>query len=137
MQDHQNLPAPIIELSTSPNNPPWNSGMAILVWLASVILVVFIPTILLLPYLFANGASTMQQSELASFAVKDPTAVLIQVAAILPVHLLTLFICWLVVTKFRKFSFRETLGWESGGMRWWHYVAILFGFVGLMIVVGY
>ena len=119
-----------------PNSPPWNSGIAFVVWAASVLLVVFVPTLVLLPYLFSRMGGVMDPAQLTEIATKDPTALWIQVAAILPVHLLTLAIAWWVVTKFRKFPFRETLGWNYGGMRWWHYVAILVGFVALMIVVG-
>lgn len=128
--------APVIE-PFGPNNPPWNALVAFLVWVGSVLLVVFVPSILLLPYLLVNGARTMDQTAMAEFATKDPTALLIQVAAILPVHLLTLLLCWIVVTNFRKFPFRETLGWLSGGMRWWHYPVILVAFFALAGTVGY
>lgn len=119
-----------------PNNPPWNSGIAFAVWVASVLLVIFVPTLILLPYLISRMGGTFDQGKLAELVIGDPIAILIQVAAILPVHLLTLLICWFVVTRYRRFPFRETLGWRSGGMRWWHHVAIFFGFFGVMIVVG-
>ena len=119
-----------------PNNPPWNSGTAFAVWVASVLLVVFVPSLILLPYLFSQMGGTIDPARLAEVATKDPIALLIQVAAIIPVHLLTFLICWLVVTRVRKFPFRETLGWRSGGMRWWHHVIILIGFFGVMVLVG-
>ena len=120
----------------TPDAPPWNSGIAVAVWIASVLLVVFVPTLLLLPYLFSRRGGVMDRGQIVEIATKDPIAVLIQVAAILPVHLLTLAIAWWVVTNFRKFPFRETLGWQTGGMRWWHYLVILVGFVSMMLVVG-
>ncbi|MEO5858842.1 MAG: CPBP family intramembrane glutamic endopeptidase [Pyrinomonadaceae bacterium] len=120
----------------TPNNPPWNSGIAVAIWFTSVLLIVFIPTLFLLPYLFSKIGGVMDQSQIAELATKDPTAILIQVAAVLPVHLLTLLLSWFFVTNFRKVPFRSTLGWESGGMRWWHYVAILAGFLAIMIIVG-
>jgi membrane protease YdiL (CAAX protease family) len=40
-----------------------------------------------------------------------------------------------VVTNFRRFPFRKTLGWESGGVRWWHYIVILGGFIAVMVAV--
>ncbi len=120
----------------TPNNPPWGSGIAVVVWITSVLLIVFIPTLFLLPYLFSKAGGTFDQSQLADLATKDPVAVWIQVAAILPVHLLTLLVTWYVVTNFRRFPFRETLGWQSGGMRWWHYVVILVSFIAIMIAVG-
>ena len=120
----------------NPDNPPWGSGIAFAVWITSVLLIVFVPTLFLLPYLFSKMGGTFDQTQLAELATKDPVAVWIQVATVLPVHLLTLLVTWYVVTNFRQFRFRETLGWQSGGMRWWHYVIILVGFVAVMIAVG-
>ncbi|MEQ1764675.1 MAG: CPBP family intramembrane glutamic endopeptidase [Pyrinomonadaceae bacterium] len=121
---------------SSPNNPPWGSGIAVVVWLVSVLLIVFIPTLFLLPYLVSKMGGSVDRTQIAEFATKDPVAVWIQIAAVLPVHILTLLVSWYVVTNFRKFPFRETLGWQSGGMRWWHYALILAGFVAVMIIVG-
>lgn len=132
----QNFPHSVSNnFGVNPNNPPWNSGIAFAVWVISVLLIVFVPTLVLLPYLFSRMGGVMDPAQLTELATKDPTALLIQVAAILPVHLLTLAVAWWVVTKFRKYPFRKTLGWESGGMRWWHYAAILVGFVSLMLAV--
>jgi len=119
-----------------PNNPPWGSGLAFAVWIASVLLMIFIPALFLFPYLFSKMGGGFDQSQLGELATKDPVAVWIQVAAVFPVHLLTLLISWYVVTNFRKFSFRETLGWHSGGVRGWQYVVILVGFFAIMVTVG-
>lgn len=120
----------------SPNNPPWGSGIAVAVWVASVLLIVLVPTLFLMPYLFSQMGGAIDQSQMTELATKDPVAIWIQVAAVLPVHFLTLLISWYVVTNFRKLPFRETLGWQSGGMRWWHYALILTGFIAVMITVG-
>jgi len=124
------------QVETNPNNPPWSSGIAILIWIASVLLIFLVPALFLAPYLIANGGPGMNQTEMARFAVTDPTAVLIQIGAIFPAHLLTLLMCWLVVTNRNRFAFLPTLGWKSGGMRWWHYVAILGGFFVFMVILG-
>ena len=120
----------------SPDNPPWGSGIAVAVWIGSVLLIVFIPTLFLIPYLLSKMGGSIDQTQMAELATKDPVAVWIQVAAVLPVHLLTLLVSWYVVTNFRRFPFRQSLGWQSGGMRWWHYALILLGFIGVMITVG-
>jgi membrane protease YdiL (CAAX protease family) len=124
------------DVGTNPDNPPWGPGIAIVVWISSVLLIVFVPTIFLIPYLFSKMGGTIDQHQMAELATKDPVAVWIQVAAVLPVHLLTLLLSWYVVTNFKRFPFRQTLGWQSGGMRWWHYVLILVGFIAVMIAVG-
>ncbi|HEX6279674.1 MAG TPA: CPBP family intramembrane glutamic endopeptidase [Pyrinomonadaceae bacterium] len=91
----------------------------------------------MLPYIAISlGGRAIDQAQIGEIATKDPTAILIQMLAILPVHLITLLIGWLVVTNFRRFPFRETLGWKSGGMSWWHHVLVLAGFLGVMVVVG-
>jgi len=120
----------------NPNNPPWNSGIALAVWALSVLLIIFVPTLLLIPYIVSRAVPGMDAVQITEIATKDPTALVIQVAAILPVHLLTLFISWYVVTNFRKYRFLQTLGWNSGGVRWWHHLLILGGFVSLMVLVG-
>lgn len=133
------LPLPeerLMATPISPNNPPWTSPVAFGVWLLSVALIVFIPMLFLLPYVFSVSGPNVDQQTIAQIATSDPTSVLIQVAAILPVHLITLAVAWFVVTRNRTFRFTETLGWRSGGMRWWHHLAVLAAFVALMLVVG-
>lgn len=76
------------------------------------------------------------QQLLVDFATNDPTAILLQVIAIIPAHVFTLLAAWLVVTKMRKYSFRQTLGWGSGGFKWWYYIAILLVFFAFAAVVG-
>ena len=98
-------------------------------WIASVLLILFVPAIFLLPYLAVHAkGSFLKNEQLIEFAKTDPTAVLLQIAAILPAHLLTILLAWLIVTKVRKYNFREMLGWRSGGFKWWHYAVVLVGF---------
>ena len=129
--EDSHVPAPV-----GPNNPPWSSPIAVGVWIFSVLLIVFVPTIFLFPYIFSASGGKIDQETVTRIATGDPTGVFIQIVAILPAHLLTLLVAWFVVTKNRTNSFKEMLGWRSGGMRWWHHVAIMIGFVSLMIIVG-
>jgi membrane protease YdiL (CAAX protease family) len=119
----------------SPSNPPWGSLEAVGVWLLSVLFILFIPAIFLLPYLTTLDPPITDSVQLVEFAKSDPTSVLLQVVGIIPAHLLTILIAWLCVTRMRKFSFRENLGWSSGGFRWWHYAIILGGFFVVASVV--
>ena len=132
------FPEPVPEAKPiSPDDPPWGSWIAIVVWMASVLLIAMVPVIFLAPYLLSQGIHTRGQEELARFATSDPTALLLQMAAIIPAHLLTLAIGWAIVTRFKKHPFLETLGWHSGGMLWWHYVLILVGFFAIAGVITY
>src|SRR6476469_6703810 len=91
-----------------PNNPPWGALAGIGMWLSSVLLILFVPAIFLLPYLAIKArGSLLDNEQLIEFAKTDPTAVLLQIGAILPAHLLTVLLAWLIVTKMRKYNFRE------------------------------
>jgi uncharacterized protein len=120
----------------TPDNPPWNIPIALTVWFASVVAIVLVPTVFVLPYILSRGPSFDQSQALGEFLRTDATAIVLQMLAVLPAHLLTLAIAWVAVTKLNTFSFRETLGWQSGGTRWWHYAVILIGFFAIAAVVG-
>ena len=128
-------PVPI-SLAVTPNNPPWGILEAVGVWIASILFILVIPTLFLLPYLATLNLPISDNEQLIEFAKTDPTSVFLQIFAIIPAHILTILIAWLVVTRIRKFSFRNTLGWESGEFRWWHYCIILGGFFVIAAVVG-
>src|SRR5436190_4531665 len=99
------------------------------VWIASVLFILIIPSFFLLPYLAAHDPPIIGSEEMMEFAKNDPTSIFLQILGILPAHLLTLGVAWLIVTRGRRYSFRTMLGWKSGGFRWWHYVVILVGFM--------
>jgi uncharacterized protein len=122
----------------APDDPPWNSWTAVGLWIFSVLLILILPSFLLIGYSSSLDQPIRESAALIEFAKNDPTAILIQIIAIIPAHLLTIFVAWLVVTRNRTFSFRRSLGWESGGVRWWHYVTILIGFMlTASVVAGY
>lgn len=126
-------PAPI---TPTPNNPPWNGWTAVGVWVFSVLAIIIFPGIFVLPYILSMAGHFENRQLLVDFATNDPTAILLQIVAIIPAHIFTLLAAWLVVTKMRKYSFRQTLGWESGGFKWWYYIAILLVFFAFATVVG-
>jgi membrane protease YdiL (CAAX protease family) len=123
-------------LHPTPNDPPWNSWIAIGLWVISILLILFLPAIFVLPYLANSGVFSLPQAEAAKFAATDPTSIVIQMLAIVPAHIFTLIFAWLIVTRRNRFSFRETLGFQSGGIRWWHYVALFVVFFALAALVG-
>lgn len=128
-------PTEYLKPEPTPNDPPWNGWIALLVWLMSVLLVVIVPSVVVLAYVAPLRNQFSGQDALIEFVKNDPTAVVLQIVAIVPVHLLTILLAWAVVTKLKTYSFRETLGWKSGGMRWWHYVLILIAIFTLSAVV--
>lgn len=124
-------------INPTPNNPPWNSWAAIGVWLASIIFILVLPNILTIPYVLAQGVNLTNSAELLQLFQSDPTVILLNVLGIIPAHIFTIVLAWMVVTRFKKFSFRQTLGWNGGGFAWWHYLLILVGFFAVAGVVGY
>ncbi|HEX9629884.1 MAG TPA: type II CAAX endopeptidase family protein, partial [Pyrinomonadaceae bacterium] len=112
----------------SANDPAWGLGAALFVWIASIILVVFMPLLFLLPYASSKGLHISDQNyfkALAELALTDKTAVLLQVIALLPSHLLTFLLIWVVVTRFGKQPFWPTIGvhW-SGRLEIWRWMAL-------------
>lgn len=100
------------------DDPAWGIGSAIFVWIASLVLMVIIPLLLLLPYAASRGLHTADPNyvkALAELALSDKTAVLLQVIAIFPSHLLTFALIWAVVTRFGKRPFWATIGWRLSG----------------------
>ena len=125
----ERLPHPETSLSPpepySPNNPHWNSWIAFFYWGFSVLLIVFVPMIFLTPYLVNQQANFASREELAKFVLNDPTAIMINIGAIIPAHIVTLIIGWFIVTRYKTYSFKEMLGWKWGGFKWWHSIVLL------------
>jgi membrane protease YdiL (CAAX protease family) len=111
-----------------PDNPPWGLGSALLVWFASIVLIILMPVVFLLPYAWARGFHPGMPDfgpALAEFALSDRTAVLLQVVSLFPSHVLTLVLVWAVVTRFGKKSFWAAIGWGwARGFRLWKCVGL-------------
>ncbi len=117
----------IIEEKPSPNNPPWNSFFAFLLWFTSVGLIVVLPSLFLMPYLVGKNIQLSDNSDLKSFLLGDPTAVAISLGGTMLAHILTILFAWFIVTKYNTYSFKEMLGWRWGGFKFWHGFVILIG----------
>src|SRR5436309_2599838 len=75
-----------------PDNPPWGVPAAVLVWIASVLLLFIVPTLAGAGYIITR-INRVPADKLKELILADPTFILISVAAIIPAHLLTF---WLV-----------------------------------------
>lgn len=114
-----------------PDNPPWGTIGAVGVWLGSVVLIIFLPLFFVLPYALRQGVLS-DPARLAEFALSDRTAVFLQIASILPAHLLTLGLAWLVVTQLGKYPFLRTLGWQwDARFGFWKSAALAVGLLAL------
>lgn len=117
-------PETLINVTPTPDNPPWNWLTALGVWLASIAFLV-LPSILVVFYAVAKNINVADAEVLKDFLLKDSTAILIQVILVIPAHILTLALSWAIVTKFNKLSFTQVLGWKWGGFKFWHIALIL------------
>lgn len=103
-----------VQQQLDPNNPPWGIGSAFLLWLASVGLVLFVPVVVLVLYAIQRGLNPRKPGfgqQLLEFAVTDKMAIFLQVLSLLPTHILTFAMVWMLVTRFGKYPFRAALGW--------------------------
>ncbi|CAN5376899.1 hypothetical protein BH10ACI2_BH10ACI2_21950 [soil metagenome] len=112
--------------------------VALGVWVASVLFIVIVPSLLLIPYLFLHDPPLTDNAQMVEFAKSDPTSVVLQIAGVLPAHILTIVLAWLVVSRGRKFSFLKTLGLNGGGIwTWISYPVILAGFLVVATIVSH
>lgn len=90
---------------------PWLDVIkGIVVWVLSIILLVFVPVIVALPYLvyqWVNVGPPTQET-----LTSDRTLIFFTIVGILPTHLLTLGLLWLFVTEVGRRPFWKTVGFE-------------------------
>lgn len=117
-----------------PNNPVWGIGGALLIWIASILVQAIIPVFFLVPFAMHRGLDPGSPDfvrETLELAMSDRSAILLQVIAILPTHLVTLGLLWVLVTRFGKRPFLASFGWGwSARLRLWQCLGLgvcLFG----------
>jgi len=84
--------------------------LAFCTWLASALLLAFVPLLLVLPYLIYKNTS--QQGFHPETLLADKTVILLSLVGVIPAHLLTIFVAWAVVTSGGKRPFWETIRWS-------------------------
>ena len=122
-----------------PNNPPWGLGSALVVLFLSIGLIVFVPILIIFPYALSQGfrIGTPEQSQaFAQFVTTDKTSIILQIVALLPIHLLTLLMVWALVTRLGKRPFFSTIGWSWGKLPAGKGVAICVGTGVALFIVG-
>ena len=100
-------PAPVL---IDPNNPPWGLFVAVLTWFGSVFLLFATQLLIVIPYVkYRNPGASGEV--LMQFSSTDPTAILLLLISVIPAHLLTIGLVWMVATGIGKRPFWPTLGW--------------------------
>jgi membrane protease YdiL (CAAX protease family) len=113
----------------------WGLGSALLVWLASVLLVLAVPLAAVMLYLSLTDPGALSSGGLGDLLRSDPRLVFVNIVAVFPAHLLTLLAAWAVVTRLGGEPFFPALGTEWGGFKAWHAAAILVGFFIVSLAV--
>lgn len=135
----ENFPAPPLEdriqntdlLPPSPNNPPWNSGIAFAVWIASIVFIVVLQTAFVGIYMLQNSGKFKNIGNLAEVLTNDKGVTIYAILSVIPAHILTLLLAWFVVTNFRKYSFKDTLGWRFDKFKIWYIFVITAVFLAM------
>jgi membrane protease YdiL (CAAX protease family) len=113
-----------------PKTPLWGAGTGLLVWFGSVLLLLAFNVVGVLAYL---GIRFYQTREMPQDLSLDWLMALLTIASTFPAHLLTLLLCWWVMTDRGRQPLRASLGWEwHAQFKWVHAVAL----AALMIGVG-
>lgn len=100
-----------------------------LVWLASLALILGFQVVALIAYIVFKNVRT---GEIPRELVIDPLIVILSIVSSFPAHVLTLVLCWLVVTGAGRRPFWLTLGWGwHPQFKWVHAVALAFLMQGL------
>jgi membrane protease YdiL (CAAX protease family) len=130
--------APIPGPSTTPGPTPdvkrrsYDILIALLVWFGSVGLLLIVQLAGLLAY---YGIKYVLTGEKPSPVINTPVA-LVTLGTAFIAHVLTLGLCWAVVTKNGKQPFWETLGWRwHTQFKWVHSVALAIGLFGIGILL--
>jgi membrane protease YdiL (CAAX protease family) len=104
-------PVEPVRREVNPDNPPWGLLGALALLFLSFALMVVTQLGFLIPYAVRRGISFTPEA-LGEFAVKDTGAIFVEIVSIIPAHILTLGLAWLLVTRAGKYPFLRTLGWE-------------------------
>lgn len=77
-------------------------------------MIIIMSNIFVASYTVNQGIEFSNQIEVDEF-LKSEAGRLLQLASVFPAHIITLILAWLIVTKFKRYSFKEMLGWDWGG----------------------
>jgi membrane protease YdiL (CAAX protease family) len=94
----------------APRSPWWEVLRAGLVWVLSVILLLFLPLIVAIPYVVYR--LTLAGPVTQEAFIKDPMLIFFSAVGIIPAHLLTLAAGWWYVTRGGRYPFWKTIGFE-------------------------
>lgn len=126
------------EAVLDPDRPHWGPLSGIGVWVFSVFAIILVPLFALLVWYFieqGRGASIPLTREGITEWAASPPAVLVQVISTAAAHLLTLLLCWVVVTRFGRRPFLANIGWPWEGRSGFYKFTFIIAIVGISIMI--
>lgn len=127
---------PAVSLTCPHCAPPersWGPGAGILTWVGSVLLIIGFQVLAIMVYLILKIRETGQIPKVFEL---DWLVAVLSIASTFPAHLLTLLLCWLVVTGRGRRPFFPSIGWQwHEQFKWVHAIALAFLMMGVAIVL--
>ena len=99
-------PNPISESASA----AWQLFLAIGAWLISCGFLLIVPALVALPYIIYQ--SSAEPGFRAEDLATNKTVILLSLLGVIPAHALTIFVAWVVVTRWKKHPFWETIRWR-------------------------
>ena len=127
---------PQIPTETTSGPRPWiDVVIAFLIWVGSVLLLLFIPVLAVIPYI-VNMVLKGQNLDPAALT-QDKTFLFISIVSVIPAHILTLLGIWIVIKKVWKDRLWANLklSWPPG-LAPWRGIAACFGVSILLLGLG-
>ncbi|MBK6796434.1 MAG: CPBP family intramembrane metalloprotease [Acidobacteria bacterium] len=110
----------------------WGPGTGLVVWFSSVALIFGFQMVAIFFYLAFKFSQTRTLPKTLEI---DSLLAGLSIGSTFPAHLMTLFICWFVVTDRGRRPFLKTLGWGwHSQFKWVHAVALAFLLTGVTIL---
>jgi len=111
----------------------WGKGTGLLVWLASIVLIVGFQLFAAIVYFIIR---IIQIGSIPRKIELDQLLAVLSVGSTFPAHLVTVLICWAVVTGGGRRPFLQTLGWGwHPQFKWVHAVGLAFLMMGFAILL--
>lgn len=102
---------------------PWGPVKAFAGWFWSIVCLVVVPMIVVIPYIVYLYVTSGPPQ--ASVLTADKTFLFLSILGVIPAHLLTLVVIWLIVTNGRQYPFWQTVGFSwPPSLRGWRGVGL-------------
>jgi membrane protease YdiL (CAAX protease family) len=122
-----------------PDRPGWGPLLGIGVWLFSVAAILLVPVAVVIVWYVLDKQRGVEvplwtdRDALVEY-LQSPRLLLVQIYSTIIAHLISLGLCWMVVTRLKSRPFLKTLGWDWGG--WYVARWLLFSFAVFMAIIG-